>query len=229
MLPKPKEKALAISLRKQGFSYSEILSRVPISQATLSLWLRNIELTQTQVDNLLLKKKNGQSKGAKARKGIRIKQEKSIIKKAKKDIGSISKRELFLLGIMAYWCEGSKQKTHNVSQSVIFSNSDPFLIKLFIRWLKDECFIHESEIIYTLNIHESGNKKMAIEFWSKILQIPTSRFGKTILKKHKVATNRKNVGENYYGLMRITVRKSTNFNRKIFGWVSGINLGLKHI
>lgn len=224
MLPKPKEKELAVHLRKQGFSYSEILMKVPVSQASLSLWLRDVTLSQPQIDHLLLKKINGQSKGAKVRKDTRIKQEKLIVEKAKRDIRSLSRRELFLLGVMAYWCEGSKQKPHNVSQCVVFANSDPFLVKLFIKWLKEVCYIKETEIQYRLYIHESGNEKAAIEYWSNELSVAGSNFSKTVFKKHKILTNRKNIGREYHGLVKVVVRKSTNLNRQITGWVSGINM-----
>ena len=49
---KKKEKAAAIRLRKKGLSYKEILEQVPVAKSTLSLWLRDIPLDQTQKDRL---------------------------------------------------------------------------------------------------------------------------------------------------------------------------------
>jgi intein-encoded DNA endonuclease-like protein len=37
MLAKFKEKEVAIELRKQGYSYSEILKKIPVAKSTLSL------------------------------------------------------------------------------------------------------------------------------------------------------------------------------------------------
>lgn len=42
------QKNLAISLRKEGVSYNEIRKKINVSKGTLSLWLRDIELTQIQ-------------------------------------------------------------------------------------------------------------------------------------------------------------------------------------
>lgn len=229
MLSKPKEKEYAIRLRKQGYSYSEILAKVPVSQASLSFWLRNVQLNSHQVEHLFAKKRSGQAKGARKRRSVRELQQELIIKNAEKQIKRLSDRELFLLGAVAYWCEGAKQKPHNISSGVMFANSDPFLIKLFLKWLEKACNISQNEIKYILCIHESGNEKKAIEYWSKIMNIQPSDFLRTSFKRHKTLTNRKNVGENYYGLMRIEVRKSTILNRKIAGWISGMNLNLDRI
>ena len=45
-------KAKAIELRRQGQSYSDILKVVNVSKGTISLWLRNVELTQEQKGRL---------------------------------------------------------------------------------------------------------------------------------------------------------------------------------
>jgi transposase len=39
MVSKDNEKETAVKLRKQGYSYTEILKKVSVSKATLSEWL----------------------------------------------------------------------------------------------------------------------------------------------------------------------------------------------
>lgn len=223
MLSKAKEHQEAIALRKQGKSYSEILSVIPVSKSSLSLWLRAVNLTKQQLAALLSRKKAGQIKGGLAKRKSRESQERVIINIAAREIKKVSRRELWLLGIIAYWCEGSKQKEENISQGVIFVNSDPFLLRLFIKWVKEFCFVKDKDIIYTLYIHETGNIAVALDYWSKTLGIKVEDLGKISIKKHNVLTKRKNRGKNYHGLIRISIRKSTNLNRKIRGWVMGIN------
>jgi hypothetical protein len=41
-------------------------------------------------------------------------------------------------------------------------------------------------------------------------------------KSHNPKTNRKNSKEDYFGLLRIDVKRSTELNRTIKGWVLGI-------
>lgn len=182
-----------------------------------------MEITNKQRLDLLEKQQKGRIKGAQKRRDWRITKEHLILTKAAKEISRISKRDLWLLGTVAYWCEGSKQKTNNVSVRVIFTNSDPFLIKLFVRWVKEVCKVHEERLVYTLYIHETGNLETSLNYWSQILGVNRDYFAKTILKKHNISTNRKYDNSLYFGLLKVTVRNSTDLNRQIRGWIDGIN------
>lgn len=223
MKAKTEEKRKAISYREKGYSYSEILKQVNVSQASLSSWLKDIKIAELLVKKLADKKEAGQKKGALTRKTMRINHEAEVIRSSSREISDVTQDSLLMMGAIAYWCEGSKQKTHNVSQPVVFSNSDPILIKLFLKWVKEICFIEEKDLIYNLCIHESGDEKKALKFWSISLSIPVSTFSKTVFKKHNIKTTRKNINFEYNGLLRITVRRSADLNRKIAGWVLGIN------
>lgn len=223
MLAKKVELQQAINLRLKGKSYSEIVDIVRVSKSTLSLWLRNVTLEESSKRILEGKKYQGQRKGGLAKKNYRLISQRNIELKALKEIDYISERELWLLGIIAYWCGGSKQKEQNISQRVIFSNSDPILLKLFIKWLKEICRIEKNDILHSIYIHESGDMNKALVYWSETLNVSKNKFSRTIIKRHIMKTNRKNIGNSYNGLVRIAVRRSTNLNRKIKGWVLGIN------
>lgn len=185
--------------------------------------MHKVEITNRQKEVLLEKQREGRMKGAQKRKSWRLKRERIILGKAAKEISKISNRELWLLGIIAYWCEGSKQKVNNISGRVIFANSDPFLIKLFIKWVKEICKVSEDRLIFTLYLHETGNLEKSLSFWSKTIEVDKGYFAKTILKKHNRSTNRKYDNDLYFGLLRVTVRNSTDLNRQIKGWEDGIN------
>lgn len=221
-----KNKQLSLELRSKGKSYGEISSILGVSKSTLSYWLHKVEMTNKQRKSLLEKQQNGRIKGAQKRRDWRITREQMILNKAAKEISMISKRELWLLGTIAYWCEGSKQKANNISGRVIFANSDPFLIKLFIKWLKEICKIPNERLVYTLYIHETGNPEQSLNYWSQVVGIETDCFTKTILKKHKISTSRKYDKNSYFGLLRVTVRYSTDLNRQVKGWVDGVNNAL---
>lgn len=60
MRAKRRERQQAIDLRKMGLSYSEIQAKVPVSQASLSLWLRGVELHPIQRRRLAERKLTGQ-------------------------------------------------------------------------------------------------------------------------------------------------------------------------
>lgn len=128
------------------------------------------------------------------------------------------------MGIMLYWAEGSKQKESNISQGLIFSNSDPKMVQIFLKWLIECLEIPLSNINFDIYLHsDCENRAKEISgYWSKISSFPISKFGKIYYKKHKLKSNRKNKGLNYFGLIRIKVSRSTDLNRKINGWIEGI-------
>jgi len=222
MIPKLKEKQKAIILRKKGLSYNEILHRVPVAKSTLSLWLRNIGLAKHQKQKFTERRRLAQLKAQQACREKRINITENIKLLARKEIKRISNRELKLIGIALYWAEGAKQKEWNVSQDVRFSNSDPLMIKLFLIWLKRICKISNERIKFEIYIHKTGDEKKAKKYWSRITGFPISELQKIIWKKHRIRTKRKNINKDYYGLLRVCIRKSTNFNRKIIGWIEGI-------
>lgn len=215
-------KEIAIKLRKKGFSYSEILKKVPVTKSTLSLWLRNVSLKKDQRQRLVNKIRLGQKKGARIKKEIKNKLIKDIKDKSRNEIGKLSNRELWLLGIALYWCEGNKEKDR--SSLVRIGNSDPYLIKIFLNWLCKIIKINNNDIHFRIYLHQNSRNRLfdIQKYWSKNTGFPLESFQKISWKKQKISTNRKNINNDYYGLLSIIVRKSTNLNRKIAGWIEGI-------
>ena len=52
------------------------------------------------------------------------------------EIGNLAERELIIAGAIAYWCEGRKNKPGRRADRVVFINSDPALIRFFLRFLE---------------------------------------------------------------------------------------------
>lgn len=219
-------KEKAIKLRKQGLSYSEILKKIFVSKSTLSLWLQSVKLSKKQKQRLTQKKLEAMSRGWEAIRRKRINKTKEIVKKAKHELAKIKidPQKLLIIGAILYWAEGSKQKKNSVSQGIIFSNSDPLMIKLFIKWLKQCLKIEDERIKLEIYIHidQKKRKKEIINYWTQITGYPKGKFDKIYYKRHNLKSLRKNQGENYYGLMRVKVRRSADLNRKISGWIQAI-------
>lgn len=224
MIAKTAERLQAIELRKKGLSYSEILEYVHVSQSSLSLWLHNIKLSKKQTLRLTEKGNSARKLGSIALRNYRLTKTKQIIKNAISEINNISKHDLMLIGTTLYWAEGNKQKVHNPSASVIFSNSDPKMIRLYLKWLKVCLGITENQLSPEIYIHKTykRSKEELINYWANKTGIPFSRFEKVYFKKNKTHSYRKNRGLEYEGVLRIRVRKSTDLSRKIAGWTEGI-------
>lgn len=223
MIAKEKEKRAAIKFRKQGFSYTEILEKVPVSKSTLSVWLKDIGLAQEQKQRFTEKRRLAQVKARETWRNIRVMKEAGIVASARKEIRKISRRELWLIGIVLYWAEGTKQKPHTVSQKVSFNNSDPKMVLLFNQWVQKICLRKQSDLTYSIYIHRTADRLRAQKFWENLLR---TRIDKVYYKSHNPKTNRKNTQADYVGLLRIDVKKSTDLNRIIRGWIEGVAKGL---
>ena len=219
-------KSKAVNLRLKGLSYQEIKSRISVSKSTLSLWLREIHLTPDQKHKLLDRTAKARSMGSKALKRYRLERTRKIKNKARGEVKYISKRDLWLIGTTLYWAEGHKQKVHNPSQRVSFSNSDPQMLKIFLRWLRECLYVSDDKLTPDIYIHETYQKKNKdlIKYWSVVTGFEEAVFTHIYIKKNKVHSYRKNRGKDYHGVLRIAVRKSANLNRRISGWVEGICL-----
>ena len=215
----------AIELRQAGLSYSEILKEVKVARSTLSLWLRSVGLAKEQKQRLTLKKLQAAKRGGESKKQSRIERTKDIIKQAGVEIEKVNDKELWLSGIMLYWAEGAKQKETNVSVGIKFSNSDAAMSSFFVWWLKKYLKISDERIVFEIIIHENykERKDYFIDYWSKILDYPISKLNRIYYKKHNLRNKRKNIGDGYHGQLVIKVKRSTDLNRKITGWIEGFS------
>lgn len=217
-------KERTIELRKSGLSYREIMEQVPIAKSTLSDWLRSVGLSKAQKQRLTEKKLASMKLGHVAKHEQRMALTRNIMDAAKEDLGEISHRELWLMGVMLYWAEGSKEKDYSPKSSVIFTNTDPNMICLFLRWLTEICGKDLSDITFSIYIHELQRHRTdeIIDFWSAAIQCNPIHFQKIFYKKGNPKTLRKNVGDSYHGTLRIYVKSSSVLNRKIAGWTRGV-------
>ncbi len=232
-------KKKAIVLRRRGHTYSEILQHIPVVKSTLSLWLAEVGLSKKQKQHITAKKLAAARRGGAVRKADRIERSKVIIEKARAEIGTLSKRELLLIGAALYWAEGDKQKEYNPSVRVGFINSDPRMIRLCLAWLHEVCGIANKDILISLTLHENHIHRVdeMVAYWSRYTSFSKSRFTSIYYKKdpsrqvQKTNTtqhkpHRHNTGSGYYGILKIRVRRSADLNRRIAGWVEGIVAGM---
>ena len=214
------KKTNAIELRKRAKSYNEISAEIGVSKSTLSYWLRELELPEETKKILKKKRLLASKKGAEARHKQKINKINTIEILAARDIKEITDSELWMMGIILYWAEGNKEKSGGRSERVSLSNSDPRIMYIFKYWLTKIINIPESELIYELYIHQNNQQQEKIlSYWSNKLEVDKKSFS-LYQKKNIVKT--KKYKEKYYGLVRIKVRKSTDLNRKISGWVKAI-------
>ena len=211
-------KLKAQNLRKNGLSVRSIQKQLNVSRSSVSLWTRDIKLTKKQLKKLYLNKKTGALKGSivaarnaqKRRKLLTIK----LFQEGEKEIGDLSERDKFLIGISLYFAEGSK-----TDKNVSFSNSDYRSIKFMMNWFRRYCYVSKDKFRGSLYLHDNLDEGQAKNFWSKSTHIPLDQFTKTYIVKNKEFRFRKTKHE--FGIFRIVI-SDVNLNRKIMGWISGI-------
>lgn len=226
-MAKPKEKIEARKLRKQGESIKAIAKRLKVSPSTASLWCRDIKLSPTQIKALEKKAKDPhygrRLEYALSQQKKRIEKTKRLKRQGVREVGDLTKRELFLAGIALYWAEGFKKDSQ-----AGFASSDPNMIKFFLKWLNESCGYKTQDLIFrvTINASHAHRVKEIENYWSEITRIPGAYFQKPFYQNVKWKKIYENPNE-YFGVLRVKVRKSTDFLRKIHGWIEGLSLNTK--
>jgi hypothetical protein len=222
------KKYQAQELRRKGWSISEIAQELAMHKSgSISKWCRNIILTPKQIERLVMKREAGSYKGrmiaVERKRKIRIKEEKFLRNEGLKEIGVISNRDLFIAGIAIYWSEGY---TYLDGDQVGFTNSDPKMILLMLKWFEEICNVPKDRLSLSIRINQiHKNRIKDIEnYWSELTDIPLLQFNKTVLIKSKAKKVYPNP-ESYFGTLRIIVRQGTQLRRRINGWIEGLAKG----
>jgi hypothetical protein len=220
-------KLKAIELRKNGYSINDIANRLKISSSTASLWCRNIVLTSSQKINLEKRTNRKLQKFFKMiekQKQTRVKIKNQLQKTAGKEIGTLSKRDLFIAGVSLYWAEGFK---HEAEKRIGFCNSDPAMMKFMILFLEKCLGVKKIEFSPRLTLNEAFKEKSEEiqRYWSKYLEIPEAQFTKPFYQKVKQVKIYDNP-EDYHGVLRIHVRKSSKLLLMMRGYLQGLQTNI---
>jgi transcriptional regulator with XRE-family HTH domain len=210
--------AKARELREQGLDYEEIAEALGVSKSSVSLWVRDMPRPERlSYEECRKRSAEGSRLYWEAERPAREAQREAVRAAAAGAIGTLSKREVLIAGAIAYWCEGSKSKPHQLREQVVFINSDPGLIKFFLRFLL-EAGIEPTQLRFRVHIHETADVSAAEHFWRDITAADPAQFQRTTLKTHNPRTIRKNVGADYHGCLIVKVRQSADLYRRIEGW-----------
>ncbi len=211
-------KNLAMSLRRGGYSYSEIQKFVSVPKATLSYWFKDIKLSEAQLVRLQKKRNDAIQQGAQVRSKRVNEAIEKIERTSAKDIKEISKRELWLMGVMLYWRE--RVSDRDVKKGVKFTSSDPYLIRLFLKWLMEVGQLGEADVLCDILIED--DKKKAIGYWSEVTGFPQAVFTRVYVQKAKKKRKKRETKKAEFGLLRIRVKASSMLARQLSGWIMAI-------
>lgn len=213
-------KERAINYRKQGYSYSMISNKLGLAKSTLSDWLREIPYTPNKEAERRIGL--GRAKSAQYRHNQKVKNIKEIKEIAKKEIGKLTKRELWLLGIGLYLGEGSK-----LYENIRIINSDPGIIKIAVKWFLDICKLKSENFSPSVHIYPDNDVEETIKYWVKVTGIPKEQFRKTQIDRRDDKSGKKK-RKLPYGTLHLQIKAcgrkefGRSLHRRIMGWIEAI-------
>ena len=206
-------------MRERGLDYEEIAAALGVSKSSVSLWVRDMPRPgRLSYEECRKRSAEGSRLYWETERPTREARREEARAAAAGQIGTLSKREILIAGAIAYWCEGAKSKPHRRQDRVVFINSDPGLIKFFLRFLR-EAGVEPARLRFRVHIHETADVAAAEQFWRNVTAADPGQFQRTTLKRHNPRTVRKNVGDHYHGCLIVGVMQSAELYQRIEGWV----------
>jgi len=113
---------------------------------------------------------------------------------------SLKEKELKAAGAMLYWGEGCKSNPGKRQWVVDFSNSNPQMIKLFLKFLREICGVKEKRLRILLYCYANQDVEALKKYWQKVTNIPLSQFTKPYVRKDFLPEKS---GKMEYGLVHV--------------------------
>jgi hypothetical protein len=199
--------------REEGRSVREIAMLLEVSRSSASLWVRDIELTPSQHAALVRRnprftnQRNGSIANRERSRARRLDYQRRGRELARCD------NPFYLAGCMLWWAEGSKSRN-----AVRFTNSDPEMARLFVRFLS-ECFgVRRDAISIYCNLFADHEKRQhEIErYWLDQLELPGSSLRQSVLNRYSKYSKKKRTNKLPYGTCRVVVY-STEIVQTMYG------------
>jgi len=203
MKAKIKEKAECRKLRKQGMSLRNISKQIKVSKGSVSIWVRDIDLTNKQKKKLQFRDKAYINHSENFRNKRREYQQQGREKARTED-------QYYAFGCALFWGEGSKCKNY-----VRLVNSDPKLMSFFINFLRKYFSVANEDVALTFQYYlDNGLTLEEIQtYWCNQLKLPKSCLRKCTLKSKYYSTSKI---KHPYGICSIAIG-NTQIAQQIFG------------
>jgi DNA-binding CsgD family transcriptional regulator len=206
------EREQARALRREGQSIKEICRALGVSKSSVSVWVRDIVLTEAQIETLQARQavKAGQSSGGRTNhaKFLRFRQEYQAEGRAKAQEGE----PLHLAGCMLYWAEGRKSRNH-----LELVNSDAAMLQFYVSFLRKSLHVQDEKMRLYINCYtNNGITLTQIEnYWLNTLGLPRDCLGKTQVNNQPKSS--KQLGRKLlYGVCNVSLN-STRLVQHVLG------------
>jgi AcrR family transcriptional regulator len=215
MFPQPakprlaEEHVKARQLRYLGASVKEIAAHVGVAPSTVSVWCRDIELSERH-------RKRNRLRGAGARAPAWSERHRER-RREYQEQGRQRARQgdaLHAIGCMLYWAEGAKERN-----TATFANSDAAMIETFARFLR-ECFgVEGDDLRFKVNVYLGNGLELdEIEaFWAERLGCSRECARKPTINHFPTSSSGRRLNKLPYGVCTVSVNRSTWLVQHIYG------------
>jgi transcriptional regulator with XRE-family HTH domain len=211
---KTAERDMARKLRReQGLSIKEIERRLGVSRSSVSLWVRDIELTPEQHEALhgenavLYRQLRGHAvRSARFRHQRLWWQVEGRAAAARGDA-------VHAAACMLFWAEGSKARN-----AVQLCNADPEIIRFFVAFLRHYFDVPDAKIRVACNLFADHleRQREVEQFWLDVVGVPRASLTKTMVNRYSRYSQKKRCNKLPYGTCRVTVH-STRIAHHLYG------------
>lgn len=189
-------------LRQQGYTYTEIIEALGggIPKNTISVWVRDIELTETQKARIRQIELEARARGRPLAAAWHREQKRQRIEAAEAWAEPIAERivqnrDALLIMLAALWAGEGEKKDDLLS----FANSDPSIIQAWVFGLRTAFDLDESKFRVQLLISDGMEDTELKNYWSQVVQISLAQFHKTTIDTRPKKVTRKG----YKGVCRV--------------------------
>jgi hypothetical protein len=208
---KTDEQRRARELRALGWSIGEIERELGVSRSSVSGWVRHVELSTEAQARLLWRAGLGPLNSA-ARSIARARAVRATYQlqgKQRARDGDAS----YAVGCVLHWAEGDKTRN-----SVRLANSDPELLALFLRFLREHFGVRDEQVAIHCNLFaDHSARRTEIEnFWLTRLGLPRSALRKSVVNSYSRHSQKKRRNKLPFGTCKLVVH-STRIQQTILG------------
>lgn len=188
--------------REEGRSVKEITRLVSVSRSSVSRWVRDIELTESQKQALRDRNPafnawlNGSAQRSAYFRDARLRYQMHGRELARRG------GAFHAAGCMLYWAEGDK----NVN-TVGLSNFDSEVLRYFVNFLRTYFEVPDEKVVIRCNLFaDHVERQWQVEdFWLDALGLPDESLRKSIINVHSKYSKRKRTNMLPYGTCKLVV------------------------
>jgi transcriptional regulator with XRE-family HTH domain len=188
--------------RDEGLSLKEIASRLGVAKSSVSLWVRDIELTPEQQKWLATQNHMHPRQVLARTKLIEHRRAARLAAQAEGRALARVGDPFHAAGCMLYWAEGSKER--NVAQ---ITNADPEVLRFFVRFVRTYFDVADETFRVTCNLFADhlAQQREVEQFWLDQLDLSEGSLRQSIVNVYSKYSFKKRTNRLPYGTCRVSI------------------------